>query len=348
MNKAELKVVLETAKKVNASPAATLLAIVDFVFLDEKLSGNELVAKCNINRSTMTRNAQEYREIAQAVKQFAQTPAQSAPSFTLLAHTPVQEAQTPTHSAQKEKESFPPHPLIKNKEKVSSLRSDTTSACGCTHDGTADDEVREGFSSFCRIYPKTPKGAVLIKAGQLWEELLKAGYTAKDIESAVWVSIHSEDWTKENGRYIPRADNFLDRILHPEKETSSGPIKAAPSASEGSGYIQVPLDDHGALGNVAKSSTETRFLKTYGRWYKNQYAFNVAWANAKADVDEELLVYCAEVARDKARERDGDTQYIRLPEEWLRDGRYMDYIKEAEYKKRTSGTNQAFYDAFNV
>lgn len=333
---------------VKANPSVVLLHLVKAIYADKKLTTTELVKLCGLNQKTYYRNADDFRAVGELLPTVSTSDTPPCPPHggcpTVGFIPTVSYPRCPTHGGESAKEKSPYNPLIK-KNNISSLRSDISGACVCTHEGTADAEELEGFSSFCRIYPKAPKGAVLIKAQQLWGELLEAGYTAKDIESAVWVSVRSEDWTKENGRYIPRADNFLDRILHPEKETSSGPIKAAPSASEGSGYIQVPLDDHGAFGNVAESSVEARFLKAYGRYYKNQYAFNVAWANAKRDVDPELLVYCAEVARDKARERDGDTQYIRLPEEWLRDGRYMDYIKDAKYKQRTSGPSTIDIDA---
>lgn len=75
------------------------------------------------------------------------------------------------------------------------------------------DIVRDSFVAFCKTYPKTAKGWVLLRAFHFYKCLFKEGYSREELEDSVLISIASDDWQKERGRYIPRMDYFLERLL---------------------------------------------------------------------------------------------------------------------------------------
>lgn len=92
--------------------------------------------------------------------------------------------------------------------------STSTSLVKAQADGKdSRDIVRDSFVAFCKIYPKPAKGWVLLRAFHFYKCLFEEGYSREELEDSVLISIASDDWQKECGRYIPRMDYFLERLL---------------------------------------------------------------------------------------------------------------------------------------
>ena len=67
---------------------------------------------------------------------------------------------------------------------------------------------RASFASFWKVYPKKEGRSAAEKA---WLRLAPDEETVERIHTYLAARSRTEEWLKENGRFVPRADNFLHR-----------------------------------------------------------------------------------------------------------------------------------------